>query len=216
MTVLSEAAPSSIRFWCYFLGAVGVMSMQLVSGLSVVAGSPYCAYEVEVRKPDGTRFQGVPVGLVVNGTQRTTVWTDRRGGAQICDSPLHDVDIVVGFDTCGIVLVKNLKPTWPTARKVVVTYAQVPCEHFALPDRCTVLLRAQDDRGRPLSGAQFESEAKTPQISDAFGRVFLLLREGEKVDGTITKAEFGAKRFSHACVFPDVKDFEFTIVLTNQ
>src|SRR5260370_42578537 len=86
----------------------------------------YCAYEVRVSKPSGGTFANVPVGMVERGIQIATAWTTANGTAKFCDAPFHVVDIVVGMSACGygLVLVKNVKPTWPTTRRVLVTYAQ--------------------------------------------------------------------------------------------
>ncbi len=67
----------------------------------------YCSFEVKVSKPSGVPFAKVPVALVENRTQFGTVFTDANGLARICDAPLHRVDIVVGIDLCGMVLVEE-------------------------------------------------------------------------------------------------------------
>src|SRR5579884_2764009 len=92
---------------------------------------PYCAFEVSLRSPSGDRLSNMPVALV-DKNMRTlfATSTDLRGIARICDSPFDTVNIVVGVDICGSVLVRNLRPVWPDTNVVFVTYEDKPCDHF--------------------------------------------------------------------------------------
>jgi hypothetical protein len=115
--------------------------------------STYCAFEVRVSKPSRAPFAKVPVGLVERGKEFATVFTDAKGLARICDAPLHALDIVVGGDVCGLVLVKRIRPT---TRQVFVTYEQEGCSHFTFPDHCQALLYIEDEKGQPLAGVRFD------------------------------------------------------------
>jgi hypothetical protein len=167
--------------------------------------STYCSFEVRVSRPSGVPFAKVPVALVERGTQFATVFTDAKGLARICDAPLHRVDIVVGGDLCGMVLVKNIRPTWPTTRQVFVTYVEEGCSHFTFPDHCQALLHTEDERGQPLAGARFDGRPSGPAVSDVFGRFFRTLKRGEKLEGTVTKEGYQPARVSEQCL-PDGQD----------
>jgi hypothetical protein len=151
----------------------------------------YCAFEVKVTPPSGSPVSAVPVHLIRQ--QRTTISdtiSDANGVARICDAPLEPVDIGVGFDVCGSVLVRAVKPTWPAIRKIFVTYAQTPCDRFVFEDRCQVWLRIQDEEGRLVVGARFEgkpSSAPGSDVSDHFGRLFRSIKTGEALDGVVVK-----------------------------
>lgn len=138
-----------------------------------------------MRKPDASPSPSIPVGLIVKGTQKETVWTDQRGVARLCDAPMNDVDIAVGSDSCGLVVVKNVRPTWPATRMLFVTYVKAACGHFAFPQRCIVLLRVRDVGGGALSNATFEGKPapNSDKGSDIFGRLYWSLAEGEKLVG---------------------------------
>ena len=81
--------------------------------------------------------------------------TDAKGVARICDAPLESVDIAVGFDACGLVMVRSLHPKWPDTIKLFVTFEDNPCEHFALSEFCQVLVRVKDPTGKPIPGVRF-------------------------------------------------------------
>jgi hypothetical protein len=176
----------------------------------------YCAFEVRVSKPSGAPFAKVPVGLVQSGTQFATVFTDAKGLARICDAPLHAVDIVVGGDVCGLVLVKNVRPTWFTTRQVFVTYAEEECSHFWFPDHCRALLRIEDERGQPLSGARFDGRPSGPGVSDVFGRLFRSLKRGEKLEGTVTKNGYEQAHVSEECLPEGEDTVETRVVLPKR
>jgi hypothetical protein len=178
----------------------------------VMGASSYCAFAVKVRKPSGVPFNNVPVGMVEKGTQGATVWTDANGTARFCDAPLHAVDIVVGTQ-CGIVLVKSVKPTWPATRDIFVTYDDTYCNEFTFPDHCQVLLRIQDEDGRPLIGAKFESGRSERGVSDVFGRIFASIKSGEKLEGVLMNEGRETVRISERCVQDDEHDVELKIVL---
>jgi hypothetical protein len=156
---MTAASRHPEQFTCCAVGvtAIRLMGLLLACVLSGAASeSTYCAFEVKVNAPTGLPLAKIPVGLAKAGTQFSTAFTDTSGTARICDAPLSAVDIVVGGDVCGLVLVKKVRPTWPTTRQVFVTYTEEDCPHFIFADHCQALLRAEDERGRPLAGARFD------------------------------------------------------------
>ena len=174
----------------------------------------YCAYEVHVKRPTGESFAQTPVSLVDRGKEVRTEFTDERGAARLCDAPLHPVDIVVGAVACGLTVIKGVRPAWPNTRTVVAV-RDSDCYEFSSPDDCQVLLRIQDQRERPISGAQVSLESKgTVPPSDAFGRIFRKLKSGEAMDGTVVSRGHSPKRFSVRCSRGNQQDVELKLVLT--
>ena len=173
----------------------GILVLIGVSGLTIAhasAPATYCAFEVRVTTPSGAPRPNVLVGMLRKGREHDSVYyqatTDAAGLARLCDAPLEVVDIYVGNDVCGSVLVKNLPPTWPDLRHVYITYAEAPCGHFVFPRHCRILLRIQDESGRALSGARLEDRAGgESETSDVYGRLFRLLKGPGKLEGVVAK-----------------------------
>ena len=194
----------------------------LMFGISAVSvamaiGAPYCAYEVSVKKPSGLPFAKTPVGVVDNGVQISGAITDAKGVARICDAPVHKVDIGVGAIGEGLILVKGVKPTWPETRNIVVIRDDRHWDEFMFPDECQVLLRIQDERGMPISGAQLDdqsSKGRAPNIaSDSFGRLFRKLKSGEACDGWIRLQGRIPAPISAKCIRGSEEDVELKVVL---
>jgi hypothetical protein len=98
-----------------------------------VARDSYCAFEVTVRTPSGDPISKIPVALIqARATTFSETATDASGIARLCDAPLEYMDIIVGRDICGSVMVRHLAPTWPDMRPVYVTYVDAPCDHFGV------------------------------------------------------------------------------------
>jgi hypothetical protein len=188
--------------------------------LSAAETGAYCAFEIKVREPSGKAFPGVPVGLVRSGTQIAQSQTDATGVARICDAPLGAVDIVVGFDICGSVLVRHVVPLWLRSRQVSVTYTRAACEFVSFPTVCHLLLRIVDDEGRPVPEAHFGSKSdgrgSELGVSDDLGRVFVSLDAREALEGVVTKSGYGPSRVSTRCVLNDGADIEQKVVLAKQ
>jgi hypothetical protein len=180
----------------------------------------YCAFEVRVTGPAGAPVANVPVYLIRN--QRTTLSdtiTNAKGVARICDSPLGAVDIAVGFDVCGSVLVKDIKATWPTTRPVLVTYVETSCDHFVFGDYCQILLRIHDEDGQPVAAARFQGRSSSvsgSDVSDNFGRIFRSIKTGEKLEGVITKDGRDPARISEQCLPHGERDMELKIMLRKR
>ena len=90
----------------------------------------YCAFEVRVTRPSRAPVVNVPVYLVRDRATIADTTTDVNGLAKLCDAPLKPVDIAVGFDVCGSVVVRDIEATWPAMRQIFVTYMETPCNHF--------------------------------------------------------------------------------------
>jgi hypothetical protein len=172
----------------------------------------YCAFEVKVSKPSGLPLPNVPVAVIQKHESvfaQTT--TDATGVARLCDAPLEVVDIHVGADICGSVLVRNLVPTWPERRLVYVTYVESPCDHFLITPRCRILLRIRDEDGRAISGALFEGGGGDGQeTSDVFGRLFRSIKRPGKLNGVVTKEGTEPARITAEC------DSELMVVLRER
>lgn len=90
----------------------------------------------------------------------------------------------------GLVTINHLQPTWPNTRRVYVTYADAPCDHFTFPPNCRILLRVQDEAGHPIEGARLEgaqSRRFRPEMSDVFGRIFFSLVRLQSLKGPVVK-----------------------------
>ena len=213
--------------WCVTQTAdnhnVAIARVPLVIGLlflftALATGeTSYCSFEVKVSTPAREPVPNVAVSLIRNlQTTLSNTTTDVRGIARFCDAPLGVLDIGVGFDICGLVLVRHVKATWPETLKLFVTYVETPCDHFTFPDQCLVLLRIHDEAGHPVAGARFDSGLSKPDISDAFGRIFRSIKSGEKLEGVLTKDGRKPAHISETCVRQDERDAERKVVLLKQ
>ena len=192
----------------------------LVCAPIATAGTNYCAFEIKVTEPSGTPAAKVPVAIIYKDTQIAEARTDESGTAWLCDAPLDAVNIAVGFDICGSVLLKKIRPLWLRTRQVSITYARSSCEEFIFAKSCHLLLRAEDDRGRPVAGARFEAAgswtASELGLSDSFGRFFLSLKGAEEVRGLVTKRDYEPASVSQTCDPRDDPEMEVRIVLRKR
>jgi hypothetical protein len=159
---------------------------------TATAESTYCAFEIKVTAKSGVPRSKVPVILVRghNSTLLETL-TDANGVAKLCDAPLGEaVDIAVGSDVCGLVTVRNLHPLWPETKRVFVTFEDNPCNHFVAAEYCQVLLRVQDQDGRPVAGVRFNgrlpSKGTGSDSSDELGRIFRIVKRDAKLEGVVS------------------------------
>jgi len=179
--------------------------------------SEYCAFEVRVANQSGTPARKVPVYLIKN--QHITIsstTTDGSGLAKLCDSPLTAVDIGVGVDVCGSVLIRDLRATWPETQRVFVTYAETHCNHFVFDDQCQILLRIQDEDGKAIPEARLtghHSPGGGADVSDSLGRLYRLAKTGENVKGVISKEGRESVSISEKCTIRGEPVIERTIVL---
>jgi len=147
--------------------------------------------------------------------------TDANGTARICDAPIGTVDVFVGFDACGLVVIKEVKPLWLETKKLFVTYARSSCGEFnSNPKSCHIVLRVKDEVGRPLAGARFEGKASAksvgePILSDSFGRLFRTLEADQMLEGYITKLGYNPTPISQRCVLLEA-DRELMVALRKR
>jgi hypothetical protein len=175
--------------------------------------STYCAFEIRVADPSGTALDKVPVYLVRgHDTQVASTTTDQRGIATFCDAPLGLLDIGVGLDSCGSVMVREVQAVWPETRRVFVTYVKTYCKHFIFENHCLAVFRVRDETGRPVAGARFKGGGAGTDASDAFGRIFRYTERRGRLAGTITKPGYGPASVSETCV----DDAEAPVVLHGQ
>jgi hypothetical protein len=182
----------------------------------VVAESTYCAFEVKVTTKSGAPRSQVPV-LLVRGRNGTFLETrsDANGVARLCDAPLEAVDIAVGFDVCGLVVVRNLHSLWPKTKRLFVTFEENPCNHFVLAEYCQVLLRVQDQEGRPVAGVRFNGslpqESSGSDTSDELGRIFRLVKREARLEGAVRGNR--ERQASVSALVTD--DVEIKVILPN-
>ena len=183
------------------LCSVAVFMLFIVNLLP--AKPAYCVFEVKVLRPSGHPYSGAPVMIVRRDQDSVRTLfetkTNSLGEADLCDAPMTTVDIVIGFDACGSIWVKNVSQTWPDPRKIVVTYDGETCHELYLADRCLVVLRVKDDDGALLRGARLDGASSRPGYSDIFGRVFVSINKGGSLEGVISKQGFSATNVSVPC-----------------
>jgi hypothetical protein len=186
----------------------------------LMAADSYCAFEVEVHSPLKRPALNVPVGI---GQLRSTfaqTLTNANGIARLCDAPIGPVDVFVGFDACGLVVIKDVKPLWRETKKLFVTYARSSCGEFNSNARnCHIILRVKDETGHPLAGARFEGKASEstwePLVSDSFGRLFREIEADQTLEGYIAKLGYNPTPISHKCLLQDA-DRELVVSLRKR
>jgi len=201
------------------LRLLGVVSFIASCNSVVCRADTYCAYEVTVIQPTRQPSPGVPVAILDQGKQSAEYRTDASGRARLCDAPLSAIDIAVGYDLCGSVVIRRLRPTWPTTRHITVTYTESWCDHFRPPDRCQILLRIQGRDGRPIENARFRPQSSSVSravSSDRFGRLFFMISTGETVTGDIIVEGWQSRAIAEGCTASGETDIERVIVLTKQ
>jgi hypothetical protein len=189
------------------------LSLGLFASVVAAQSSSYCAFEVIVRTPSGGPVANVPVQLVSHkSTVLSHTTTDEQGRAKICNAPMERVDIAVGLDLCGSVVVRMLQPRWPDTRRVFVTYVREVCSFVPVHNDCLIVLRIQDDRGQPVQGARLETKSITgpgTNISDEFGRIFLSTPKGGWFKGLVRKDDRRPEDVSLRCE----EDLELKVTL---
>jgi hypothetical protein len=199
-----------------------IARMLMLAGFSVpfisfaVAQDTYCAFEVTVRSPSGIPMSEVPVALI-RGHKATfyETTTDANGVARVCDAPLENLDIIVGFDMCKSVMVRFLMPTWPDTQRISVTYVKTFCGFASFKPECIVTLRIQDDAGHPVIGALFNGNSTASSgstVSDSFGRLFRSLKRRKSLRGVVIGKGFEPARISIKCE----DDVEVRVALHKQ
>lgn len=161
-----------------------------VAGIFAVNAYAYCALKVEVKSPSGDHVARVPIEVLrEHRISIAEAASDANGHAEICDLPLGFVDVVVGQDICGSVMVRSIKPLWPQTVELVVTYADLGCNHVAPSPRALVLFRVKDTDGKFVEGASFTDASQLNQgttSSDVSGRIFRSVQRGQVLEGTIS------------------------------
>jgi hypothetical protein len=221
MTLSSKPAePADRGTYCSGSSRVFLALIFLASGATLLAAdTAYCAFEVQVIKPSGGPASKVAVGIVEGGRELTETLTDARGRARFCDAPLRPVDVFVGFASCGLVTAKQVRPLWLRTRRVLIIYDGSYCKEFGpFPTRCRILLRINDDSGRPLAGARFtEATPRNDQVSapsDIFGRLFRVVEAEGMLEGSVTKEGYGSAPVSQTCLLREEEaDREVKVVL---
>ena len=185
-----------IRFASIRRTAVRSFLIMCVSGVPspiFAEGESFCAFRVEVKTPAGAPLEKQVYAQAVTG---------KEGSAKLCDAPFEPVDVLVGFDICGSVLVRNLSPTWPETRNVSVTYADAPCDHFGVSQTCRMLIRILDEAGKPVEGALFSGTpygSEGQSTSDRYGRIFRTMLRQQKIEGFVAKEGRQPARVSSIC-----------------
>jgi hypothetical protein len=205
--------------------ALVITRLMVLAEVSVLSPTPmmaetnYCAFEVKVTRPSGKPVAKVPVYLMRDQRIIANAATDEIGIARICDAPLTTLNIGVGSDVCGSVLIRAVKATWPEVQRIFVTYNQVPCHHFTFEDRCQVLLRIQDQEGTAIVGARFDGKPSAPSgldMSDSYGRLFRHVKEGERLEGIVRKEGYEAGHVSEQCLQQGEHDIELKVLMQKR
>ena len=201
------------------------LTARLITVLSLLAlcasgaeGGTYCAFEVHVSKPSGAPFAGVPVVLVSKGSEISKeTRTDLQGNVKLCDAPLDPVDVVIGFDSCGSVTIRKVQPDWLETKQVWATYERSYCPELILPRACHVVVRVKDGDGKPVAGARLAEltgyTGRHAYLSDNFGRIFLLVPQGEVVRGWVAKKDEGRVPVSTLCNLDSEPNVDISVAL---
>ena len=102
---------------------VAVILLSKACHLLAQSTQEYCAFEVAVSSPKGRPIYGATVSVVDQQTHvYGTAMTNGEGVARLCDSPRGLINIQVGGQLCGSIVVRNLKAYWRRTRRIVVIY----------------------------------------------------------------------------------------------
>ena len=189
-----------------FLSAISPWALLIFAMARIgFAQSPtgYCAFEIRVSNPDGRPAAKIPAGLSKDGHSLFESLTDEHGVVRICDSPVTSVDVFAGLAPCGLAMFKSVKPFWGETRVVRFIYDQSGCGEFVSHQEiCHFVLRVQDSSGHLIEGARFngsEPGAVRSVLSDYRGRLFVTLKEGQYIKGTLAKDGFKTSDLSERC-----------------
>ncbi len=184
------------------------LQIALGFGVCLVAAASgadqYCAFAVKVSSPSGRPLAGIPAVIIQRESKEfgDEARTDGLGIAKLCDAPLEPVTIIVGFDMCGAVAIKNVTPSWPVTKQLYFTYVPEGCNHFGpWASSCTILVRVRDEDARPILDAAWTAEGISGRStsSDAFGRILQSVDVGGELRGVLTKRGFAPARVSVPC-----------------
>ncbi|HSR07933.1 MAG TPA: hypothetical protein VLM42_12335 [Bryobacteraceae bacterium] len=158
----------------------------------------------------------VPVGIARQRDTYAQTFTDANGVARICDAPIDPVDVFIGHDACGLVVIKGVKPLWIETKKLFVTYASSTCGDFTtFPKNCHTILRIKDQSGHPIAGAHIGD--KEPTLSDSLGRIFRTIEEQQTLEGNVTKSGYLPTPISQKCSLRELDaDRELVVVLRKR
>lgn len=208
------------RTWILIIArAAAVVAVPPCSGWSQ---NQYCAFDVIVNSPSGKSVAGADVLEEQNGKVFAKASTDQHGVARICDSPAGLVEIHVGGNLCGAVVVKYLQRYWLKTRRVAVTYENCSGEEWATAGGCQLTIRVRDEGGRPVSGARFGTGSSSgpgpgwSSVSDMFGRIFRFLAYGTVLTGQVTKPGYTPATFTEQCKPGGAQDRERVLVLQKE
>lgn len=181
------------------------------------AQTDYCAYEVVVRAPDGRPVVAVVTALR-NGKPFASTVTDEQGIARFCDAPARPIQIQVGGNSCGSVLVRYLSPLWMKTRQVFVTFDDCS-EGFFIPGGCHLWIRVHDKHGDPLPGVLFETLSvpawgfEQTRLTDRYGRLFWFVPLGKTLEGRLVKDGYAGPGLRDECRSGEPSGRERVVVL---
>jgi hypothetical protein len=189
----------------------------LIAACIMHAQLSYCAFEVAVKSSSQVPVPDIGVWLLqADGSVYSKTQANERGVARLCDAPSTLVDIQVGANLCGAVIVKYLRPRWLETRHVLIHYDRC-LDDFAVSSGCYMVLRVRDDTGRPVVGAHLTQRPPThdTQIdpSDTFGRLFKFVPWGKSLVGTVEKDGYAATEVFQTCQSRDDPNSEFVVTL---
>ena len=182
-----------------------IVALFWITPQTLMAQEVYCALEVTVVSAAGTPVSRTSVLMVdQKGNIFSTSTTDEKGIVRFCDVPSGLIDLQVGGNRCGAVVVRYLRPYWMRTKHVSIVYEDCGGEDHMPPGGCLLTVRVQNENHLPLPGVRFEDQSEhrsspTQQIADEFGRIFRSLAWGETLAGSLAKDGYASKTIDEPC-----------------
>jgi hypothetical protein len=197
-----------------------LVAFAVYSTKSLAGQLNYCAFEVTVRSSAEAPVRGVGVWLLrADGSVYSRVQADARGVARLCDAPPGLVDIQVGGNLCGAVIVKYLRPLWLETRHLRLHYDGCH-EDFEVTSGCYYVVRVLDSGDRAVEGAHLIGAVpgQDPELdaTDKFGRLFRFVPWGRSLEGEIAKEGYTTEKVLLNCRSGDDPYPEPAITLRRQ
>lgn len=175
----------------------------IVGALRTAVGADYCPLVVRVLSPDGRRVEAL-VSVEEKGghvVEKDPTLEDVR----FCDLGIAPVTVKIGADgTCNQVVVRDVPLLWQEQYLLKVTYDLGPClddlPHPPVPV-CHVLFRVSGVNGSWVNKAsiRFQQPQLSARETDSAGRALLVLKSGDRVEGTVSSSEYTSKPFELSC-----------------
>ena len=187
---------------------VNVSIMVLAGFLSIVPCAmsqiPYCALRVRVEDTSGSSAKETVRVVKADGEQIAS-HESIEGIAEFCDIDVgfERFSVIVGRDSCGLAVVKNLRINYP--RTLVLRVVANECHGQEIPlGACLLLLAAHSIDGRPIHDARASVEVDhklgPARTTDAYGRLFFTLPLDSYLNLTLSHAGYVPESVEIQCV----------------